>query len=272
MDYQPDEKLDNSSTGEVILLSFKIYGSIFLVAFGLYTIVRPRFPLAYNFCNSVKEYNTTLARNNFGHIAWIWKNFKYSDDELVENCGLTATVFIRFLRMGIKIAAIGIFNSIYLIPVNLYGCNVEGDECKSITDNIERIGLGNLSQGNLSLLATTFAAYVIFGSTLYFIYNEFEWFTEARHKFLTVPRPDNYSIYVAHIPKEFRGDAALWGYFCTVFDSEVLEASVGLDLYGLEQKVANREKIVQHLEVGHSLFITFFRSFSCNMRYNILNS
>ena len=252
MDYERDENAELSTTLEVIRLTSQIYGSAFAGVFCLYVIVRPRFPLAYNFCNSVKEYNTKLSESHFGHVEWIWKNFQHSDDEIFDNCGLTALVLLRFLRLGLKVAAVGIFNSFYLIPVNLYGCDSLIDECSSIVDGIERIGLGNLSLNSYSLLATTVAAYVMFGSTMYFIYNEFEWFTSARHKFLIIPRPDNYSVYVAHIPKRYRGDVALLEYFRSVFDEEdVLEAKIALDLHSLERKVHIRERTVQKLEVSN---------------------
>lgn len=251
LDYERNEDIEKSSTQQVILLTLQIYGSAYLIACTVYVVVRPRFPLIYNFCNSVKEHQNQLAREHYGHIKWIWKNFRHSDDDMFENCGLTAIVLLRFLRMGLKIATVGIFNSIYLIPVNMYGCESETDECNNILDSFERIGLGNLSQGSLSLLATTIAAYIIFGSTMYFIYHEFEWFTGARHKFLSKPRPDNYSVYVAHIPKRYRADVALLYYFRSVFEEhDVLEAKVALDLFGLERKVAHREKVVQSLEVS----------------------
>ena len=204
-DNSDHESVDQSTTGEVILLSLQIYGSIFLFSFGIYVLVRPWFPLAFNFCNSTREYNTKLAREHYGHIAWVWKIFQYSDEEIFENCGLTAAVFLRFLALGLKVAGIGIFNSIYLMPINLSGCNVENDECHKINDDIEHFGLGNVSQGNSKIIATTVSAYVIFLSTLYLLHKEFEWFTTARHKFLSMPRVDNYSVYVAHIPMEYRG-------------------------------------------------------------------
>lgn len=153
-----------------------------------------------------REYNTALsAKNHFGHIKWIWKNFQHSDDEIYENCGLTALVMLRFLRIGVKVSLVGVFNSIYLIPVNLYGCDDQDVVCNQVVDSIDRIGMGHVSQGSLKLLATTVAAYLLFGSALYLIYNEFTWFTSTRHKFLAVPRPDNFSVYVAHIPQEYRG-------------------------------------------------------------------
>lgn len=264
MDYERDENAEMSTTVEVITLTLKIYGSTFLAAFSIYSIIRTKCPLIYNYCNAVPEYNTSLAKQNMSYISWIWKNFQHSDEDIAANCGLTALVLLRFLRMGIKIAAVGIFNSFYLIPVNVFGCSINDngnvtdnitdnvtDECENIFDRVELIGLGNLSQGNTRLLATTFAAYVMFGSTMYFIYHEFAWFTSARHVFLSIPRVDNYSVYVAHIPKQFRGDVALLQYFRSVFEpKDVLEAKIALDLYALERKVSYREKVVQRLEVS----------------------
>ena len=156
-----------------------------------------------------REYNTELSRDHYGHFRWIWKIFQNSDDVLCENCGLTAVIVVRFLRMGIKIAGVGIFNSIYLIPVNYYGCDIETDVCNIVSDGIERFGIGHLSQGSSSVLATTVAAYVIFGSTMYFIHQEFKWYTTVKHKCLAKARPDNYTVYVAHIPEEYRGGKAV---------------------------------------------------------------
>eukprot|EP00551_Chaetoceros_affinis_P015053 CAMPEP_0203709506 /NCGR_PEP_ID=MMETSP0091-20130426/62140_1 /ASSEMBLY_ACC=CAM_ASM_001089 /TAXON_ID=426623 /ORGANISM="Chaetoceros affinis, Strain CCMP159" /LENGTH=650 /DNA_ID=CAMNT_0050586571 /DNA_START=87 /DNA_END=2039 /DNA_ORIENTATION=+ len=84
---------------------------------------------------------------------------------------------------------------------------------------------------------------------MYFIYGEFKWFTAARHKFLTLPRVDNYSVYIGHIPEKYRGDTALLSYFRTIFNSEnVVEATVALDISNLERKVAYRERVVRNLE------------------------
>ena len=250
MDYERDGDVENASTGDIIKITLKVYGSLFSFLFVIYVVVRPLFPLCYNFCNSVKEYNTKLSCDHFGHVQWIWRIFRYSDNEIAQSCGLTSVVFLRFLRLGVKLSLVGIFNSVYLIPVNLYGCLDKNDQCSSLKDGVERIGLGHLSQGSLGLLATTFSAYIIFGSAIYFIYKEFTWFTTARHKFLTLPRVDNYSVYIGQIPKEYRSDAALLSYFQSILSPEdVLEAKVALDIFSLERKVSNRENVVQKLEV-----------------------
>lgn len=45
-------------------------------------------------------------------------------------------------------------------------------------------------------------------------------------------------------------DVALLEYFRSIFDhDDVLEATVALDLYGLEKKIENRDRVLQKLEV-----------------------
>jgi len=245
-----DEELGKISTTELIASTFKIYGTIFGVCFLVFLILRARFPSVYTFNSIPREGSTNqLALERHGYVEWIWKIFKYTDDEIFQNCGMSAMVYLRFLRLGLKLAAWGVFNSIYLIPINVYGCRSAEDECTSLSDGVNRASLGNISARNPSLLATTLAAYILFGKAMWYIFREFRWFTKYRHKFLTRPRPDNYTVYVAHIPKLYRSDVALLEYFRSVFShGDVLEAKIALDIHGLEKKVVKRRKIVQNLE------------------------
>ncbi len=205
MDFEIDDEINNISTTSTVFTSLRLYGSFFIISFSIYALVRPWFPLVYNFCDSVREYNTKLARNHFGHLKWMYKNFQHSDEELYENCGLSALVMLRFLRIGLKLSLVAVFNSFYLIPVNWYGCDNETDVCNLVLDGLEKIGMAHVRQGSSSLVAVTVAAYVMFGSALWLIYNEFKWFTSTRHKFLAKSRPDNYTVYVAHIPQRYKG-------------------------------------------------------------------
>ncbi len=252
---QVDEVDDNVTPTQLIATTFRIYGSIFLVCFVTFLCLRTRFPLTYAYNSVVLGQLTPLSKDTYGLVTWIYKIFTYSDDDLFEHCGMSAIVYLRFLRLGCMIAAVGIFNSFYLIPVNLHGCSVgggdaqEGEECTSLADKVDQISLGHVSAGSPSLLATTFAAYVVFGSAMFLIYREFAWYRNYRHRFGIKPRPDNYSVYVAHIPIEYRSDVALLEYFRSIFPPEdVLEAKVALDIRNLDKKVAAREKVIGDLE------------------------
>jgi hypothetical protein len=101
-------------------------------------------------------------------------------------------------------------------------------------DHILRSGLGHVFPGSDSLYATAVAAYVFFGSTLYFIYQEFKWFTRRRHSFLKKREPANYTVYVSNIPKSYRVDNKLSEYLGTIFSrDEVMETHMALDIPGI---------------------------------------
>lgn len=258
-----EEDLVNVTTTEVIALTFKIYGILFLCLFVLYLFLRQRIPLAYNYINTTREYSTRLAERSFGHLSWLYKIFSHSDEEVFQHCGMDSLVLMRFLRIGFKLSLVGIFNSIYLIPVNLMACGstVTDDNggtrqsmSMCVLDRVDKIGVGNVPASSRSLLATTFASYVIFLTAMYLIHNEFKWFTTARHKFLSLPRPDNYSVFIMHIPRELRSDAALKHYFQSTFSHEdVLDASILLNLPTLDRKVELRESVVESLEHAYNI-------------------
>lgn len=256
---------DSITPSQVITSTFKIYGSIFLVCFAVFLVLRVKFPLVYTYNSRVLNHITPLSKHRYGSLEWIPRVFTYTDDEIFQHCGMAAIVYLRFLRLGFKLSLVGIFNSFFLIPSNLYGCNPSSssvpdnvdnstttttkDICNSLSDGVEKIALGHVSPGEANIWATTVAAYIIFGSAMYFIFQEFEWFTEYRHKFCTQPRPDNYSVYVAHIPEEYRSDGKLLNYFRTIFTKDaVLEASVAMDISNLEKKVQERTKVLEKLE------------------------
>lgn len=260
-----DEELAKQTTSEVVVYSFKIFGSMFAGVFILFLFLRTKFPLVYTYNTVVPEQRTPLSENAHGWFNWIYKIFQHSDEEIFENCGMTAIIYLRFLRIGVKLSCVGIFNSFFLFPVNMYGCAdigavnetwtneqriAEGfDACTTLVDKINKISLGNVSASNQRLLATTLAAYFMFGTAISLIFKEFKWFTEMRHKFLVKRRPDNYTVYVSHIPKEYRSDVALLEYFRSVFSHEdVLEAKIAVDTHNLEKKIAKRLEVVGKLE------------------------
>lgn len=259
----PDEVPESVTPSGIITSTFKIYGSIFLVLFVVFLFLRTRFAITFTYNSRVYEHMTPLSEHRFGPIQWIYKIFTFTDEQIFDHCGMAAIVYLRFLRLGFKISCVGIFNSFYLIPSNLHGCEDDAYDddavlnqtltdktfCYDLTDPVEKVALGHLSPGSHNVWATTVAAYVMFGAAMYFIFEEFEWFTEFRHKFLTQLRPDNYTVFVSHIPEEYRSDSKLKMYFQKIFgDESVVDARLGRDIKALEQKVAARDKIVEQLE------------------------
>ena len=141
----------------------------------------------------------------------------------------------------------GIANSIYLFPV--YVTAGGGHSA------LKAATLDNIPPGMPALLAATCATYVLFGSAMFLLYKEFEWFTEYRHKFLARPRPDNYTVFVKNIPTELQTNDALLDYFRQIFSHDaVIEAHIAMDIPNLQKNVFERRSVIAKLEHAINVF------------------
>lgn len=236
-----------TSDVQVIRNTLRIYGSLYLVLIILFCLFRTRFPKTYNVRNWVPELRIDLAKRHYSSIDWFWKLWWIPDDEFREQCGMDALCFIRMLRFGLQISLVGMCNSIWLLPT--YGTAHFSKETENVVDHLQMVTVAHLPPGSTRFFATVISAYITFGSVMYFLLKEFEWFTENRHKFLSAKKPYNYTVYVSHIPLEYRSSHKLLAYFrgCYSHDA-VLEAHCALDIPDLEDKVREREGLIGKLE------------------------
>ena len=96
------DDLSGTPMHEVILDTLKVYGVIFCVLFILFLLVRRFFPKPYFILRESDDDATELSKRTFGPISFLWKVFTVSDEEIFNECGLDATVFIRTLRFGMR--------------------------------------------------------------------------------------------------------------------------------------------------------------------------
>lgn len=159
---------------------------------------------------------------------------------------MDAATTIRLFEYGVKLSLVGVFNSIFLFPVYKFA----GDQVAMATyDPVKELSLSNMKQGNLGTIATTVAAYIIFGVAMHLIDKDFEWFTAMRHRFLAKKRAQNYSLFISSIPESLRNDEALQQYFRGFTGGNVvIDGDVALDIPKLEKKVARREALCAKLE------------------------
>ena len=254
-----DEDASSSTTTEttqteILATTCKIYMSVFFALFLLYIFLRPKFPNLYNIKQSYTKLNTPIAQESHGHFSWIVKIFQFSYDEIASQCGMDAVTTIRLLELGVKLSVVAIVNSIYLMPIYKYtGMGGGGSAAEEgISDPVMEISLSNLPQGSNSIYATTLAAYTFFGSALYLIAKDFDWFTTLRHKFLSQRCVQNYTIYLSGPPKEMQSNHAIREYFTHCFshhDSDIVaDVQLAVKIPKLEKKVGRRDKILPKLE------------------------
>eukprot|EP00986_Skeletonema_menzelii_P009241 scaffold4151_cov137-Skeletonema_menzelii.AAC.13 len=238
---------------EILTTTCKIYISVYMALFLVYVFLRPKFPRLYNIKQSYPKLNTPIAQESYGHLTWIIKIFQFSYDEIASQCGMDAVTTIRLLELGVKLSFVAVVNSIYLMPIYKFtgmggGAAAEAD----VPDPVMEVSLSNLPQGSNSIYATTLAAYTFFGSAMYLIAKDFDWFTTLRHKFLSQRRVQNYTIYLSGLPKEMQSNHAIREYFTHCFshhDSDIVaDVQLAVKIPKLEKKVGRRDKILPKLE------------------------
>lgn len=197
--------------------ALRFYGSIFGVGFVVYCYIRKRIPRTYAVRQWVPEIRTPAADDQFGYISWLWKVYSFSADELQETIGLDALCFLRLMNMGFRLACVGAFNSIWLLPV--YATAEKGEDAPP-SDAVNDISFNVLPDGSPRFIATVVACYIFFGYTMYTILKECTWFVTQRQIWLRKFKPRNYSLLVRNIPRELRSDALLLGHFQRLFGAD----------------------------------------------------
>lgn len=167
--------------------------------------------------------------------------YKLADNKICDECGIDAVCFVRICSMGSKLCGVGMFSSLFLMPV--YATS----KVQDVSDPIVMLTTANVGPGSNRLIATVVASYFVFGAALYIIKNEFDWFLKIKHRFLTKPLARNYAIYVRNIPDGYRTNKGLKIFFdkCGL---EVLELHICCKTAKLQSEVSKRENTVLKLE------------------------
>ena len=238
--------VDNITETEIIKSTCALYGSIFAVLFLLFIIVRPRYPHVYNLKKTFPGIHSSVADDSFGQFSWCRGVFGVSYDGIRDQCGMDAMTTIRLLEFGMKLSFVGVLNSVFLLPVYALMGDVVANS--GVSDPVKVVSLSNLAQGNSGAIATTFAAYTLFGAAMYFVVQDFQWFTAHRHRVLSEARVQNYSIYLAGLPPNMQTNKSLQEYFRSVFRDDDINVHVALSTTKLRSKVAKRDALIVKFE------------------------
>jgi Late exocytosis, associated with Golgi transport len=110
---------------------------------------------------------TPLADEQFGFLSWMWKMNAFTEDEILEECGMDSLCYLRLLYMGYRICGVCVFLAIVLMPVYKYAPITSQNS--SIKDTIVQITITNVPDGSPRLVITVVAAYILFGYVMYLI-------------------------------------------------------------------------------------------------------
>ncbi|TMW60961.1 hypothetical protein Poli38472_001003 [Pythium oligandrum] len=245
---QTDAQNASINPSGTLKTSVTIYFTLLGVGLLLFECVRRRFRRAYDSRatdgNVFWTYTqSTLANRPF---SWIWTVYQVSDDEILERCGLDILSFLRFLRMGQKVALLAVGLSAVLFP--LYATSTPPPTSRKEVDPLERITMSNVSKGDKRLWASMVASYVVCCYTMYLLLLEYQHYVRRRHEMLSKTEAPMYTILVNDLPLKLRTGQTLEQYMHKLFPSTVRCVYVAVECSKLEEMVAERDKVRDALE------------------------
>ncbi|KAF9905976.1 hypothetical protein EC991_001135 [Linnemannia zychae] len=181
-------------------------------------------------------------------LGWIMPTIRIPEEFYINNIGLDAVMFLRFLKMCLQFCIFnGIIAGIILLPIH-YTAGGESQE-------VQRFSILNVLEGSNLLWAHVFLVYLASISWMFLLFkNYWQWMDLRREYTLQRIRQGEIaerSIFISRLPSNLRSDAALKQYFESLKMGPVESATVVQHCGRLAQKIDRRESTLNMLEKAH---------------------
>ena len=246
---QRDEGLSFAS----FLASLGTAIAIFSAQFLLFYILKTRLPRIYQPKTYLVPRRERVEPPPPGFLAWVKPVFKTSNSEFIQKCGLDSYLFLRYLRLLIKIfLPMGLVILPILLPLNSTGVNNE-------VSGMDKFGWQNIGKSKVNrLTAHLILAILVVIWICYIFYDELRKFIRLRQAYLTSPqhrlRASATTVLVNNIPRKWLSYEALDGLY-DVFPGGVRNIWINRKFDDLEQKIKRRNKMAKRLESVETDFI-----------------
>jgi hypothetical protein len=190
-----------------------------------------------------------------GLVAWLKPVWSTTDDVIIQKCGFDAFLFLRYLRMLLKVFLPVTFVVLpVLAPINRLSGNNERSaflDVFSISNVAPRHAASRLwTHWALGTLVVAWVCYVIHEETFAYIKAKQRHTSGASYQ----DQPSANTILVANIPETLLSNEKLKGVF-DIFPGGVREVHVGRDTRSLSSMLSTRDRIVEALELAETKLI-----------------
>lgn len=178
-----------------------------------------------------------------------WKDtWNISQEKLLWCVGLDSYMYLRLLRMGTRMAAVGTCFSFILIPLYYTG-KATGDS----TEQFNQWTLARVEQQSNRLWVTAIFWCIFIAFVLHEFWTEWKLFSKNRYNFLAngdpdTPRDFRYAVRVEQLPPYLQTGEALVAYFERLFPGKVRQATVYLHADDLQDLCDERQEAIIHVE------------------------
>ena len=179
---------------------------------------------------------------------WFRSALAVSQEETLRQVGLDSYMFLRLLRLGARLTAVGTMLSWILIPVY-----ATGEARGKATQQFNQLTLARVDANSDRLWATVAAWWIFVAFLLHELWTEWKLFAKNRSAFLAtgdvdMPQQYRYSIRVEKIPPKLQNDAALTEYMERLFPGQVAQAVVYRGTGDMQKLMDERQKNILALE------------------------
>jgi hypothetical protein len=180
--------------------------------------------------------------------SWWKATLAVTDEETLKCVGLDSYMFLRFLRLGARISALGVLLSVVLLPVYATG-NARG----AATEQFNLLTLARVEAGSNRIWASAIAWWIFCLGIGHEFWNEWQLYKVNRYVFLKVgdvdmPKEFRYAIQVEQVPQVLQSEEALAQYFERLFPGNVKDTTIFLKADTLQKLIAERQVNITKLE------------------------
>eukprot|EP00164_Ancoracysta_twista_P008174 GFYU01011747.1.p1 GENE.GFYU01011747.1~~GFYU01011747.1.p1 ORF type:complete len:756 (+),score=240.05 GFYU01011747.1:264-2531(+) len=225
----------------------------------LFCFIRRRMPKIFNPKNLLLEEEKTVEVSD-SFLGWTKDVFKFSDEQLLEKCGLDAFMYIKFQRLCMLLLLLGFFfTGMQYIP------NMSEDSTAEKGHKLEALSLTMADKHDAQPKLALFGAYVFTVVMLVLVYRAHREYVEYRQSFLKSTMAHNSWILIRNLPPEaneysstrIRDDTdgqatetetALTKYFRKVYPNTFVSAYQCVETNKMKDIVLERDNAVRNLK------------------------
>jgi hypothetical protein len=236
----------NSIVGVMMLLFYELLRRVMPSVYG--RVLTDDFAVVNSSSSNSHRDKATPSKKSSWSTWWILHVLKIPWSEVRVKVGLDAYMFLRYIRLMMRITSISAFWGMIVLWPTFYS----GD---GMANGWYTYSMANIEQSDWRMWIPFCFIYFMSAYVLWSIRQEYKHYLSQRMDFLSgrceiqhVHPQQRYSIMVDSIPKELRSDQALFDYFSSLFPNRVHSARVILNLPDLEKISLKRVRITRRLE------------------------
>ncbi|KAF9159095.1 hypothetical protein DFQ26_006920 [Actinomortierella ambigua] len=235
-------------TFDGLVAQIGLSAGISIVCVGFFEWNRRKKTMAYLYSPRCRLKENPSPPMSTKFLGWIIPTLRLSDEFYINNVGLDAVMFLRFLKMCLQFC---LFNAIVvgtiLLPIHYYGGGGQSE--------VLRLSVANIENDSNILWTHVFMAYVVTGSWMFLLFKNYWQWMDLRREY-TLYRIHQgeiaeRSVFVSRLPSSLRTDVALKEYFESLKMGPVESATVVQHCGRLAQKIDRRESALNQLEKAH---------------------